>query len=199
MSEEMRRYSIRYCMLEATLTYNKPKNSNQIFPEMKLRGIVPNFHIHVSLSDLHIPTIGPQTHYNKIGRPIVGIYKSLTDTLMWKLRTRPSSFISGNICFECYSVISQLIKNLAGWIFTDNMSRICMPVHCLIKQNFKTALRLDIFITKQGHSSVNTWYTGMLWTGHFSVVNLVVKDDFYEQQELEKVLSSWYKCYTAQS
>jgi hypothetical protein len=28
-------------------------------PEMKLRGLVPNFHIHVSVSDLYIPTIGP--------------------------------------------------------------------------------------------------------------------------------------------
>ena len=31
----------------------------------------PNFHIHVSVSDLYIP---------RIGRPIPGIYKSLTDT-----------------------------------------------------------------------------------------------------------------------
>jgi hypothetical protein len=30
-----------------------------VFPEMKLRGFVPNFHIHVSVSDLYIPTIGP--------------------------------------------------------------------------------------------------------------------------------------------
>jgi hypothetical protein len=27
------------------------------FPEMKLLGLVPNFHIHVSVSDLYIPTI----------------------------------------------------------------------------------------------------------------------------------------------
>ncbi len=26
---------------------------------MKLRSLVPNFHIHVSVSDLYIPTIGP--------------------------------------------------------------------------------------------------------------------------------------------
>jgi hypothetical protein len=26
---------------------------------MKLRGLVPNFHIQVSVSDLYIPTIGP--------------------------------------------------------------------------------------------------------------------------------------------
>jgi hypothetical protein len=30
-----------------------------VFPEMKLCGLVPNFHIHVSVSDLYIPTIGP--------------------------------------------------------------------------------------------------------------------------------------------
>ncbi len=30
-----------------------------VFPEKKLRGLSPNFHIHVSVSDLSIPTIGP--------------------------------------------------------------------------------------------------------------------------------------------
>ncbi len=30
-----------------------------VFPEMKLRGFVPNFRIHVSVSNLYIPTIGP--------------------------------------------------------------------------------------------------------------------------------------------
>jgi hypothetical protein len=34
------------------------KKSKKIFPEMKLRGLVPNFHIHVSVSDLYIPMIG---------------------------------------------------------------------------------------------------------------------------------------------
>jgi hypothetical protein len=43
---------------------------------MKLRGLVPNFHIHVSVSDLYIPTIGPPI----LQQPIVEIYKSLTDT-----------------------------------------------------------------------------------------------------------------------
>jgi hypothetical protein len=28
-----------------------------VFPKMKLRGLVPNFHIHVSVSDLYIPKI----------------------------------------------------------------------------------------------------------------------------------------------
>jgi hypothetical protein len=33
-------------------------NSKQIFPEMKLRGLSPNFYIHISVSDLYLPTIG---------------------------------------------------------------------------------------------------------------------------------------------
>jgi hypothetical protein len=47
---------------------------------MKLRGPAPNFYIHVSASDLYIPTIGLQTQYSKVGGPIVGIYKSFIDT-----------------------------------------------------------------------------------------------------------------------
>jgi hypothetical protein len=35
------------------------ENSKQIFPEMKLCGLVPNFYINVSVSDLYNPTIGP--------------------------------------------------------------------------------------------------------------------------------------------
>jgi len=52
-----------------------------------------NVYIHVSVSNLYIPTIGPQTQYSQIGGPIVGIYKSITDT--WDVvGTRPRSFIS---------------------------------------------------------------------------------------------------------
>ncbi len=37
---------------------------------------------------------------SKIDGMIVGIYKSLTDTWIWKLGTKTRSFIIGNICFE---------------------------------------------------------------------------------------------------
>jgi hypothetical protein len=62
---------------------------------MKLRGLVPNSYIHVSVSDLYIPTIAYSV-CRKIGGPIVGVYKSLTDTGMWKLGQRSRSFFSGN-------------------------------------------------------------------------------------------------------
>jgi hypothetical protein len=40
---------------ELTALYRK-----HIFAEMKLRSLIPNFYIHVSLSDLYIPAIGPR-------------------------------------------------------------------------------------------------------------------------------------------
>jgi hypothetical protein len=42
-----------YKQLQRTNT----ENLKQIFPEKKLRGHSPNFHIHVSVSDLYIPMI----------------------------------------------------------------------------------------------------------------------------------------------
>ncbi len=36
-----------------------------VFPEKELRGLSPNFHIHVSVSDLYIPTIGPPIFLKK--------------------------------------------------------------------------------------------------------------------------------------
>jgi hypothetical protein len=66
------------------LQRHSTENSKQIeiFLEMELRGLSPNFHIHVSVSDLYIPTIGlpillPETMWTDRGN----IYcKSLTDT-----------------------------------------------------------------------------------------------------------------------
>jgi len=56
------------------------ENPIYVFLFWKLRGLSPNFHIYVSLSDLYIPKIDPHISCSRIGRSIVGIYKSLTDT-----------------------------------------------------------------------------------------------------------------------
>jgi hypothetical protein len=53
------------------------KDTICVLREMKLRDLVPNSYIHVSVSDLYIPRIDLPS---KINRPILGIYKSLTDT-----------------------------------------------------------------------------------------------------------------------
>jgi hypothetical protein len=49
------------------------ENSKQIFPERKLRGLVPNFYIHVCVSDSYIPMIGPPILLYCVCGPIVGI------------------------------------------------------------------------------------------------------------------------------
>jgi hypothetical protein len=45
-------------LLCTALQRTNTENSKQIFPEKELRGLGPNFRIHVSVSDLYIPTIG---------------------------------------------------------------------------------------------------------------------------------------------
>jgi hypothetical protein len=44
---------------EAAEQKTVPKIRNKYFSEVKLRGLVPSFHIHVSVSDFYIPWIGP--------------------------------------------------------------------------------------------------------------------------------------------
>ncbi len=54
------------CMVEDELlrmVLHCKEISIYVFPEKDLRDLSPNFHIHVSLSDLYIPTIGP---YNSL-------------------------------------------------------------------------------------------------------------------------------------
>jgi hypothetical protein len=62
--------------------------SDSCIPRKKLRGLVPSFHIHVSVSDLYISTIDR-------GNVLIAYrYMNL------RMGTRPRSFISGNVCFE---------------------------------------------------------------------------------------------------
>ncbi len=42
------------CSSYPALQTHCTENLKQIFPEMKLRGLVPKFHIHVSVSDLYV-------------------------------------------------------------------------------------------------------------------------------------------------
>jgi hypothetical protein len=64
----------------ATLQRQNAEISKQIFPEKDYRGLSPNFHIHTSVSDLYIPKIGLPILLEEICRPILGLYKLLTDT-----------------------------------------------------------------------------------------------------------------------
>ncbi len=91
-------------------------NENPIYVFRKLRGLSPNFNIHVSMSDLYIPRICPYRSYSRIGRSIVGIYKWL-GTGMCKFGLWPRSSFSRNICFE-FSVLVLCSECPCRWICT---------------------------------------------------------------------------------
>jgi hypothetical protein len=61
-------------------TNTEKLETTKTLSEKELRGHSPNFHIHVSVSDLYIPTIDLPILLQEICGPILGIYKSPTDT-----------------------------------------------------------------------------------------------------------------------
>jgi hypothetical protein len=63
-----------------TLQRINTENLKQIFLEKEFGGHSPDFHIHVSVSDLYFPTIDLPILQQEICGPILGIYISLTDT-----------------------------------------------------------------------------------------------------------------------
>jgi hypothetical protein len=74
---------LKTSLLKSCIIHCKDKNADNlkpIFPEKEYRGLSPNFHIHVSVSELYIPTMGLPFLLEEICGPILGIYKSLTDT-----------------------------------------------------------------------------------------------------------------------
>ncbi len=60
------------------------------------------------------------TDRSQIGRSIVGIYKSLTDTWKWKLGLRPRNSFSGNICFE-FSVLCLCSALTSPWFLCSRV------------------------------------------------------------------------------
>ncbi len=61
----------------------------------------------MSVSDLYFPRIGLHISSSRIGRPIVEIYKSLTDAWMWKLRLRPRwpIFLFWDYLFQNFGIL----------------------------------------------------------------------------------------------
>ncbi len=92
------------------------ENPTYVFLFWERRGLSPNFHIHVSVSDLYSPRIGLHISSSIIGRSVVGIYKSLTDAWIWKLGLIPRYSFSGNICFNilvfCLCSVLYRMKNM---------------------------------------------------------------------------------------
>jgi hypothetical protein len=67
-------FAIRHLGMDPRIHCNE--NPVYVFLSWELRGLSPNFYIHVSRSDLYIPRIGA---CSKIDRLILEIFKSLSD------------------------------------------------------------------------------------------------------------------------
>ncbi len=89
-------YFKRYCNSHKLLLHTATKIPF-MYSFWELRGLSPNFHIHVSVSDLNIPRIGPHIFLQQ-NRQIDCGNISLTDTWMRKMGLCNS--FSGNMCFE---------------------------------------------------------------------------------------------------
>jgi hypothetical protein len=70
-----------------------------------------------------IPRIGPHISCSRIGRLIVGIYKSLTDTWMWKLGLCPRNSFSGTICFQ-FSVLVRCSVTGHGFAYANLLAQM---------------------------------------------------------------------------
>ncbi len=81
-----------------TLQRQNTENSKQIFPAKELQGLQSQF-LHSCFCErfiLYIPVISlPILLQENRCSNVVGIYRSLTDTWMWKVGLRPRKFFSG--------------------------------------------------------------------------------------------------------
>jgi hypothetical protein len=61
MSSSLRKSNGFHILIQEQITSTShcKEDSNYVFPEIKLRDLVPKLHIHISVSDLYIPRIGP--------------------------------------------------------------------------------------------------------------------------------------------
>jgi hypothetical protein len=68
-------YSVTFSVY--TCAYHCKENPIFVFLFWELRGLSPNFHINVSVSDLYIPRIGPHISLQQNMQTILGIYEDI--------------------------------------------------------------------------------------------------------------------------
>ncbi len=90
-----------------------------------LLGLSPNFHIHVSVSDLCISRIGPHIFLQQNRPTNHGNNKSLTDTWMWKLGLLAAQFFFWGYLFRIFSIVSlQCVWHAVCWM----ISLLCLAL-----------------------------------------------------------------------
>jgi hypothetical protein len=107
-----------------------------VFPEIKLRGLVPNFSIHVSVSNLYIPRIGP---------PILLQQNRWTYSRYIKIANRyiPRSFVSGNTCFESSVQFGSTFHKLVYKVGTGENLRYILCANSHLKPPLERLFKIN--------------------------------------------------------
>ncbi len=100
------------------------ENLIYIFLFWELRGLSPNFHVCVSVSDFHIPRIGPHISCSRIVRSIVGIYKMAHRHLNVDVGTVATQFLFWVYLFGIFSIVSLQCRNEKNWIWKLFLSQM---------------------------------------------------------------------------
>jgi hypothetical protein len=111
----------------STLQRQNTEILKQIFPEKEYLGLSPNFHLKcvcerfIYSHDRH----GNFAGGNTVCRPILGLYKSLTDTRMLKLGLRPRYSQKKNKKWDFRCIVAELMY-LRGWLGSiEQIKQLC--------------------------------------------------------------------------
>ncbi len=150
--------------------YSQKRNFSALFP---ISTFMCLWAIYIFPESVHIFS------YSRIGRPILGIYKSLTDTWMCKLGLRPRYSFFWNICFKFSALcLCSVYLKSAGQPHMSPLVKVAVVVqfvpavywdqkqlnlpkanrNCASKFNGQVVLQVRTPLTSKGQKEF--WYLG---------------------------------------